>query len=210
MSIIGNFASKNQLKGEKSHRVAEPDVVSDLSLDFSSKTASNVQTNVDCYVSGTYITSSGDSVEIIQRYSVFITYNRDTLDQALSAVRQNIMDDFNKKYGDDFEIGVVNVEPPKKPISDDIEGISKGKVEDLEMYSGSDMFREITNYEEYIIQRRAEREKYEFNRDRIKREYIRNRYKNPYDRSQWSLDKQTEERIKRMRESAERHKNGKK
>jgi hypothetical protein len=69
----------------------------------------NISTSIDCYVAGTYVGKKGQRLEVTQRYQIFISYNKDTQAQTMVMVRNRISEDFNRKYGGNFNISAVFV-----------------------------------------------------------------------------------------------------
>jgi hypothetical protein len=147
MSDIRQLANEVGFKGTPNHRIAEPSSVRTLPvIDNSVPTQSNVRTSVDCYVSGQYVQKNGKVTEVTQRYTIFVAYSNQTQMQTMQQVRDRIISDFEAKYGKTFN--VTNTFVPGLPVPQkDLPGTGAGGVAPLEMYRGSDMFREMTRHE---------------------------------------------------------------
>lgn len=104
-------------------------------IDVSEDDKPSVNTSVDCYVSGQYVDSNGRITTIKQRYSIDITYSRASFRQVLTLLRQRIIQDFEKRYGDQG-FSVTDVFIPDLIIPRDSPA--------LKMFKGSDAWRVLT------------------------------------------------------------------
>ena len=147
-TTIGELAKTVGFRGTMQHRLAEPSYVRTLPIiDNSSPVASNVRTSVDCYVSGQYVSRTGNVIEVTQRYTIFVSYHKGTQVPTLNQVRDRIMADFEAKYGSTFNVTNVFVPLLPVPKSEVLPGVGKGTIGDMYLYGGSNLFRAMTSYE---------------------------------------------------------------
>jgi len=172
VSKIQELAKTVGFRGTPNHRVAEPSTVHTLPVvDNALPTRSNVRTSVDCYVSGQYVNSTGKIIEVNQRYSIFVSYTRETQMQTMKQIRDRITGDFQEKYGTGFNITNAFVPGLPVPKEQEIEGIGEGGVGQLEMYRGSGMFRDMTRFERARYEIGTQREIAKINIEAIKDRY---------------------------------------
>ena len=171
MVSIKELADNTGFKGSNYHKIAEPTDVRNLPvIDNTSRfSKSNVRTSIDCYVAGQYVQRNGKIIEVMQRYSVFISYNQDTQYETLSEARKRIIDDFDAKYGRNFNVTTVFVPAVPAPATDLPQ--EQGQVTDLQFYGGSKLFRGMTKYERYRYDVGTEKDVHETNLDNIKKRY---------------------------------------
>lgn len=171
-TTIGELAKQVGFKGSMQHRMAEPSSVRTLPvIDNSSPVASNIRTSVDCYVSGQYVQRNGHVIEVMQRYSIFVAYHKETQLATMNQVRDRIIMDFEEKYGTTFNVSNVHVPQLPVPKSESIRGIGKGSVGDLSFYEGSDLFRQMTSYEKMRHEIGTQREMARTNIGSIRQRY---------------------------------------
>jgi hypothetical protein len=171
-SQISEIADTTGWKGGGGTKYAEPAQVRTLPVvDNSHPYASNVRTSVDCYVSGSYITKNGRAFEVTQRYTIFISYNKETQAQTMNQVRQRIVGDFQAKYGRTFN--VTNVYIPQLPIPkvDVLPGLKPGGDIPMEMYFGSGFFRNMSRYERLRSEVGTEKIKAKTNIQSVRKRY---------------------------------------
>jgi hypothetical protein len=116
-------------------------------IDNAEPSGPNVSTSVDCYVSGQYLGRNGQTIEVTQRYTVFAQYGKNTQAQTVNQIRDAIINDFNSRFGRQFN--VANVYVPGLPIPKDEavkQGVAPGEVAPVEFYYGSGTFRDQTRY----------------------------------------------------------------
>lgn len=106
------------------------------SLDYSELNKKTISTEVTCFITGTYITDRGKIFTIRQRYSVYVRYNRDTLREVMSRVRQMIIDKFNQE-NEGFTITDIFIPEFMTPSA---------IPEPTYLYRGGKIFRYITRY----------------------------------------------------------------
>jgi hypothetical protein len=165
---IKELADQTGFKGPISHRRAEPGEVRGLPvIDNSDSFSTPVRTSVDCYVSGTYVQPNGRTMEVQQRYTVFVAYNKDSQFATMNMVRDRIVRDFEDKYGKSFNVS--NVFVPDLPVP--VDAPPKPEAGDAEMYGGSRLFREMTKYEKARYEVAGERLKADVNIRSIKARY---------------------------------------
>ena len=154
-------------KGNKQHRWAELPQNTQYTVDHSGAgRKNNVYTSIDCYVSGTYINKTGGVMEVKQRYTIYVSYNRDTMQQAMTEVRSRVVNDFSGNFPE-FRISDVFIPDQKfiQPMGD------HGLVEDVQFYQGSEMFKNMSRIDvaQYKIQ--MEGDIYKANVKNIKKRY---------------------------------------
>lgn len=166
MATIKEIAQDHGFKGQKFHKFSDLGVNSKYSIDHSGGKKNSVYTSIDCYVAGSYIGPTGKSLEIKQRYTVYVAYNRDTQKIAMNEVRQKIIDDFSMNFPQ-FRISDIFIPEAKfiTPLGDD------GIVENAEFYQGSEMFKAMSRID--VAQYKVDMEKniYKSNVKSIKKRY---------------------------------------
>lgn len=164
MPTIKEIAATTGFRGTSSRRTAEPVVDTKLSsVDVSSPADKNtISTSIDCYVAGEYIGRKGNSLEVRQRYQIFVKYGSSSQIQAMEQVRTRIMDDFSNRFGQ-FNITSVYVEPlsPVQAMPD--------PADDMQLYDGRDVWRTAIARASFEIG--TEEEKAKRNITNIKRRY---------------------------------------
>ena len=139
MVSITELAKDQGFSGSKFHRFAELRTSKQYTVDESSSFQNNIQTSVDCYVSGTYIGSDGNTIEVKQRYTIYVSYSKDTQRIAMQKVRNMIIQDFEREFAQ-FHVTDVFI-PEAKFI---IPLGAEGKAESAEFYFGSDLFKKMS------------------------------------------------------------------
>jgi hypothetical protein len=166
MATINDIARTKGFVGSKYHKFADMGVNQQYSVDHSEGKKNSVYTSVDCYVSGSYAGNDGKSTEVKQRYTVYVSYNRETQKLAMNEVRQRIVDDFSHNYPE-FRVADIFIPEAKfiTPLGDE------GLVEDMQFYHGSDLFKAMSRIDvaQYKIQ--TERDIYRNNVKNIKKRY---------------------------------------
>lgn len=99
-----------------------------------------ITTSVDCYVSGTYVAAGGKSVDVKMRFTVYISYNEETQQEAMNQLRTEVMEQFRREFPN-FKVTDVFV-----PLHDLPKPEVKISEEDM-LYYGSRAFKQITNYQ---------------------------------------------------------------
>ena len=172
VSKISELATSVGFKGTAQHKIAEPSSVSSLqSIDNSVQTQSNIRTSVDCYVSGQYVQRNGKIIEVTQRYTIFVAYSKETQMQTMTQVRSRIIQDFEARYGNAFNVSTVYVPQIPVPKTAVLDGSTPGDVQSAGFYKGTDMFREMTKYEKMRYDVGGEREKSTTNIRSIRKRY---------------------------------------
>ena len=151
-------------RGSASRRTAEPQITSGLNtIDVSSPAdRKTVSTSLDCYVAGEYIGRGGKSLEVRQRYQIFVKYGDSSQMQAMERVRNSIMDDFASRFGQ-FNITSVYVEPVE-PVR-----VAPAPADSMQLYDGRDVWRTAIARASFEIG--TEEEKARYNISNIKRRY---------------------------------------
>ena len=156
MVSIRDLAQTVGFRGPSNRRTAEPSSIKSLTpIDNEVPGEATIRTSVDCYVSGQYVHKRGKTVEVTQRYTIWVTYSSSTQLQTMNQARDRIMMDFQQRYGGTFNIS--NVFVAQIPVPMNIKELPKPDAEPMEMYGGSAMFRSMT---------RAERARYEIGTQR--------------------------------------------
>lgn len=139
MAELTAILKRSRVTGTKMHRQALAPDNNNIAIDFSGTTKNNVNTSVDCYVSGSYTSKDGKTIDVKQRYTIFVSYNRDTQKQAMDEVRKRIIADFTTNFSE-FSITDVFIPESKfiTPLGD------SGKTEEAEFYYGSEMFKQLS------------------------------------------------------------------
>ena len=164
MVTINELAKSVGFTGQPNHKIAEPGQIRTLPIvDNSVPTRKNVTTSVDCYVSGQYVQKNGAIIEVTQRYTIFVSYSKDTQRQTMQQVNTRIVGDFEARYGGTFNVSTVFVPDLPIPIED--------KAEPLELYGGTDMFRQMSRFEKMRTDIYQERLKERTNIRSIKSRY---------------------------------------
>ena len=166
---IGELLQTFGAQGTPNHRLISPTSVRTLPvIDNSNPLQSNVRTSVDCYVSGQYTTRTGKTVEVTQRYTIFVAYSQEMQAATMAQVRARIIEDFEGKYGRTFN--VTNVFIPALPIPVAPFQSSAGGAP-LTFYRGSEMFHNMTEYERLRYDVGTQKEMSSTNIDAIRRRY---------------------------------------
>lgn len=142
MASIKDIADQGQLTGSRYHKHAEFSFGRPFTIDESSY-GPTVTTSVDCYVTGIYMGSKGRSISVKQRYTVYVSYSRNTQMSAMNKVRSQIIQDFEANFPQ-FKISDVFIPENQLPVpqtlaetGDDID----------QFYEGSRMFRRLWRQE---------------------------------------------------------------
>ena len=165
ISVLSNTTGFRAVNARDRH--AEPSSVRTLPvIDNSLPNGKNIRTSVDCYVSGQYVQRNGKSLSVTQRYSIFVSYGRETQVNTLKEVRERVASDFQERYGGTFNITTVFVPDLKTPVDVPLYG------EDIGLYGGSALFkRQLGNYEKMRLEVGTERLKDRMNVQSIRRRY---------------------------------------
>lgn len=153
---IRDLASSGRLKGSQYHRVA--DLPSDKGaapvINNADPGAPSISTSVDCYVSGQYLGSKGQTIDVVQRYTVYVSYSARTQAQTMSEVRDRITADFQSKYGKTFNVGNVyipSLKAPRMNPSGDLmwqqDHVGPGQIAPGMFYEGARTFKQETRTE---------------------------------------------------------------
>ena len=154
-----------KLSGPRNHRFAEEiDMQRDKVIDLSDPQYNNVATSVDCYVSGRYTDAKGNTIEIKQRYTVYVSYHRLSLTQAIAALRKQIVDDYQQKYPG-FSLDEVFIPQMIAPIG------QQGMMADEGFYFGSKLFRELSRKQNLNIHIGTAADLYKRNVDTLRKRY---------------------------------------
>jgi len=171
VTSITDLANQVGFKGTPSHRTAEPKMAVLQSVNNSVPNQSNITTSVDCYVSGQYVQRNGKVIEVTQRYQIFVSYGQATQFATMDQVRNRIIQDFEGKYGKSFN--VVNTHVPTLPVPTKpvLPGTTPGQSGDIEMYAGSGLFRDMTEFEKTRYDIKTQRVQSQTNIESIKDRY---------------------------------------
>ena len=164
---IKEIANQTGFRGPVSHRRADPiDVRSLPVIDNADAFNKAVRTSVDCYVSGQYVQRNGRVLEVTQRYTIYVSYTKETQYGTMQQVRDRIARDFQEKYGNTFNISNIYVPNLPIPMQE-----PRAEVGDEQMYGGTDLFRQMTKYEKARYDIGTERLKADVNIESIKKRY---------------------------------------
>ena len=164
---IKEIANQTGFRGPVSHRRADPiDVRSLPVIDNADAFNKAVRTSVDCYVSGQYVQRNGRVLEVTQRYTIYVSYTKETQNETMQQVRDKIARDFQEKYGNNFNISNIYVPNLPIPMKE-----QRPEVGDEQMYGGSSLFRDMTKYEKARYDIGTERLKANVNIESIKKRY---------------------------------------
>jgi len=167
---IGVLANTVGLRRTGSHtRSADPGHVRTLPvIDNTLPGSENVRTSVDCYVSGQYLQRNGQAIEVTQRYSIFVSYSKQTQFATMKELSDRIASDFSARYGSSFNITTIYV--PDLPAPIEKEQPQEGSP--IEFYAGSKLFKaRLGDY----ARMRLDVEK-EYTKERVNIRSIRSRY----------------------------------
>lgn len=159
MPTVAEIAQSSGFKGSGYRRTAEP-AYTQFSIDNSlTGGARAVSSSVDCYVAGTYVGRKGKTLEVFQRYRIFVRYDASTQKSTMADLRSRIMGDFSQKYG---QFNITTVFIPDVPVAPDVLG-------DQGFYGGEGVWRSRIQRASFEIG--TEREKARLNVSSIKRRY---------------------------------------
>ena len=160
---LSEIFKRHKFTGPKSNRVANID--QEAVLDYSEPNKANISTSVDCYVSGQYV-SSNSILEVNFRFTIYVKYSANTVDEALAGVRWRVEQDFQREFPG-FELTSVII--PKERF---IIPTAKGAMtEDEFFYYGSNLYKQITQMEKARFDMRVHKDIYEKNTDIVKERY---------------------------------------
>jgi hypothetical protein len=169
-SVIAELAASGGLRGTQSHKFAEPSTVKTLPvIDNAAPVGKNIRTSVDCYVAGQYVNKKGNVIEVTQRYTIFVAYNKQTQMMTMQQVRERILSDFQAKYGATFNIS--NVFIPQLPIPVGERVSRQTKAAPVQLYRGTDSFKSMTQRERMIFEVGTQREVADTNIKSIRSRY---------------------------------------
>lgn len=166
MTSISEISRTATFSGNRFHKYADLGLNNNFSIDHSGGTKNSVYTSVDCYISGTYMGSDGKTMEIKQRYTVYVSYNRETQRTAMDDVRKRIMIDFSSNFPQ-FRISDVFIPDAKfiAPLGDG------GRIEDAYFYYGSNLFKGLSRLDVARYKLQTEKNIYKTNVRNIKKQY---------------------------------------
>lgn len=167
-TVIGDLARTSGLRGSPQHKVAEPEDVKTVPVvDNTSPVGRNIRTSIDCYVSGQYVQSGGKTIEVKQRYTIFVGYNKETLTATMAQIRDRVANDFSDRYGGTFNITTIYVPDLAVPAD------APRGAEPEQMYQGSGLWRRevIPPYEKARLEIATERLKADINIKNIRERY---------------------------------------
>ena len=161
-SQIGDIAKTSGWRGDSHNKTAEPGTVTSLPVvDNTDPRGKNIRTSIDCYVTGTYIGKKGQSFEVKQRYTIFVSYSSNTQQETMQQARNELVKDFSSRYGKTFNVRDIFI-PDFKPAPEEAAPI--------EMYRGSTTFKNrFPSRSQYDID--TERVMMKTNTANIKRRY---------------------------------------
>jgi hypothetical protein len=141
MVTIGEIADATKLRGNKYHKYGDMPVSQRYNIDYSQgRRRGVINTSVDCYVAGSYVNNKGQSIDIKQRYTIFVAYSAQSQSTAMRDVRTRIMQDFTMRFPD-FKISDVFI--PENAFVMPPKGYP-AEGNDVTFYTGSDLFRRMS------------------------------------------------------------------
>ena len=164
---IRDLAQQVGWRGPAMHRTAEPSGISTLPvIDNASRISNrgNMRTSIDCYVSGQYVQRNGKVMEVTQRYTMFVAYDGESQQATMTQVRDQIMKDFQEKYGRTFNVTNVWVQPLGAPVE-------TRSMDPEQYYGGTPQFKEMTKYEKYRYEIGTQKEISKTNIQSIRKRY---------------------------------------
>jgi hypothetical protein len=173
-SDIGVLASTVGFKNSSANsKIAEPSSIRTLPvIDNSDPTSSNIRTSIDCYVSGQYVQKNGKRLEVTQRYSIYVSYGKNTQSMTMKQVKDRIASDFQSRYGTTFNITTIYAPDLPIPRSKSFGGVAPGDAENpIFLYGGSRLFRSMTAYEKLRTDVGVEKTKSTLNIQSIRKRY---------------------------------------
>ena len=140
MTSIREIADSGSFVGSRYHKHAEFVTGKQFTVDESAY-GPTVNTSIDCYVTGIYMGAKGQSISIKQRYTVFVSYTKSTQMQALSKVRNQIMQDFEGNFPQ-FKISDIFIPESSLPVPPELSALG----DDMDAYyEGSELFKRISS-----------------------------------------------------------------
>jgi len=165
MVSFQSFIERLKISGGKHHRFAEAISIDQSKvIDKSDPNKNNVSSSIDCYVSGHYTDKNGNVLEVKQRYTIYISYHKDSVNDVMTAVRTRILDDFQKKYPG-MTVDDTFIPEPIRPLGRD------GFKEDEGFYYGSKLFKSLTKSQKLDIDLKTAADMYKRNIGTIRDRY---------------------------------------
>lgn len=166
MTTIKEIADGGQFVGSRFHKHAEFVTGKQFTVDESAY-GPTVNTSVDCYVTGIYMGAKGQSISIKQRYTVFVSYTRNTQMQALAKTRNQIIQDFEQNFPQ-FKVSDIFIPESSLPIPPEISALG----DDIDAYyEGSDLFKRLSSQDVGRFRVGTERAIFDSRVKQIKRKY---------------------------------------
>lgn len=166
MTTISELAEQHGFKGTAYHRYSEIGTGKQFTIDETVSGENSITTRIDCYISGSYIGNDGKSLEIKQRYTIYIAYSASTQRMAMERVRSIIMQDFESNFP---QFSVQDVFIPEEKF---ITPLGKeGRVESEEFYYGTDLFKRLARRDIAQYKLRTERDIYRSRTTQIRKKY---------------------------------------
>lgn len=165
-TTIAEISSDHGFRGSSYHKVADIMVPRQVTIDESTPYLNNVNTSVDCYVSGIYSGRGGKSLEVKQRYTVFVSYSRKTQRIAMQKVREQLIRDFELNFPQ-FRISDVFLPEEKFIIPLGDEGLAAPE----EFYFGSELFKRMSRLDVGRFKLGTEGAIYRSRLDQVRRRY---------------------------------------
>ena len=166
MATIKELADSGQFIGSRFHKHADFVTGKQFTVDETAY-GPTVNTSIDCYVTGIYMGPKGQSISIKQRYTVFVSYTKNTQLSAMNKIRAQIIQDFEMNFPQ-FKVSDIFIPETSLPIPPSPSDVG----DDMDtFYRGSELFKRISSVD--VGQFRVETEKAIFNSrvKQIKRKY---------------------------------------
>jgi hypothetical protein len=153
---IRDLASAGQLQGSGNAKHADPPTERQLKvIDMAEPGAPRVSTGIDAYVAGQYLGRNGKSIDVTQRYTVYVSYSARTQAQAMQQAREEVINHFQQKYGATFNVTNINIQDGPRARAAGIMGdfmgidgeVAPGQVAPSQFYLGGEFWKSQTRYE---------------------------------------------------------------
>jgi len=179
---IRELASAGQLRGGGQHKQADPPTERQLRvIDLADPGAPRVSTGVDAYVAGQYLGRNGKTIDVTQRYTVYVSYSARTQQQAVQQAREEVLKHFQEKYGSTFNVTNVYLQDVPRARAagtmGDLLGIdgevAPGQVAPMQFYLGGEVFKSMTRVNRIRWEIGSQRSIARTNIGSIRRRYVK-------------------------------------
>jgi hypothetical protein len=162
MVSINEIAKEQGFSGSAYHKYADLRSDKDITIDESESVGHNINTRVDCYVAGSYISRGGKSLEVKQRYTIYVSYGARTQQRAMARLRSEMIMDFERNFP---QFHVTDIFIPEDKF------VIPPGMETSEFYYGSELFKRFSRLDVKRYKLETEREIYGSRMKSIKKRY---------------------------------------